>query len=59
MQNRRERLEDHALSRILQTVTFGMVLVVPVERLDLDIVQERLAQVPKTFNGELDVCSSA
>ena len=57
MQNRRERLEDDALAGILQAVALGVILVIPVERLYLDIVEERLAQVSQAFDGELNVCA--
>jgi hypothetical protein len=38
-------------------VALGVILVIPVERLYLDIVEERLAQVSQAFDGELNVCA--
>lgn len=40
VENRRERLEDDTLLGVLQAQTFSLVLVLPVERLDRDVVSE-------------------
>jgi hypothetical protein len=59
MQDRGERLENDTFASILQSVSFRVILVVPVERLNLHIVKEGFPQIPQTFDGELDICWSA
>lgn len=57
MQNRGERFENDTLPRILQTVTFRLILVLSIQRLDLDVVEEGIAQRSQTLDCELDICN--
>lgn len=55
VQNRRERLEDDTLLSILQTVSFRLVLVLPIQSLHLNVIEERVAKGAETLDGKLDV----
>jgi hypothetical protein len=56
VEDRRERLEDDTLLGVLQTQTLSLVLVLPIERLDRDVVSERVVQILHALDVELDVC---
>lgn len=57
VQDGRELLKDDALLGVLQPVAFGVVPVLPVQRLDLDVISERFFEVPQVLDVELDICT--
>ena len=56
---RRERLEDDTLLGILQSISLRHVLVLTVQRLDGNIVFERLIQVLHALDIKLDIYSAS
>lgn len=58
VQDGRELFEDDTLLGVLQSIAFGVVPVLAVKRLDLDIISERLLEVPQVLDVQLDVCTS-
>ena len=52
----RKLLEDDALLGVLEPEALGVVPVLALERLDHDVVLERLLEVAQVFDVELDVC---
>lgn len=55
---RRKRLEADSLFGVLQTETLRVVFVLAFKCLDLDIILERLFQIPEILDVQLDICSS-
>ena len=56
MQHRREGLEYDTLPRVLQAITFRLVLIVALQRLDNHVILERLVQVRHALDIQLYVC---
>lgn len=56
MQHRRKLLEDHTFLRILQPVSLRLVLVLSLQRLDLDVVLERFLEIAHALDRELNIC---
>lgn len=55
MEHGRERLKDNALLGVLEAEALGAVLVLALERLDLDVVPERLLKALEALDVQLDV----
>jgi len=56
MEHGRERLEKYSLFRILQTKSFGLILVLTLHHFNRNIVSERLVKVFHPLDVQRDVC---
>jgi len=56
VKNGRERLENYSLLRILEAISFCLILVLSIKRLNRNIVSKRLVKILHSFDIKLQIC---
>ena len=55
MKNGRERLKNYPLFRILEAISFSLILVLSIKRLNCNIVSKRLVKILHSLDIELQI----